>query len=85
LSANVKNYDPLISLDGGEDGLKCYRQIAEDINRVIGKNGRVVLEIGYNQAEDVIKIFESKDFIFLDKYIDINGLDRILTFESKKT
>ena len=85
LSANVKNYDPLISLDEGEDGLKCYRQIAEDINRVIGKNGRVVLEIGYNQAEDVIKIFESKDFIFLDKYIDINGLDRILTFESKKT
>ena len=85
LSANVKNYDPLISLDGGEDGLKCYRQIAEDINRVIGKNGRVVLEIGYNQAEDVIKIFESKDFIFLNKYIDINGLDRILTFESKKT
>jgi release factor glutamine methyltransferase len=85
LSANVKNYDPLISLDGGEDGLKCYRQIAEDINRVIGKNGRVLLEIGYNQAEDVIKIFESKDFIFLDKYIDINGLDRILTFESKKT
>jgi release factor glutamine methyltransferase len=85
LSANVKNYDPLISLDGGEDGLKCYRQIAEDINRVIGKNGRVVLEIGYNQAEDVIKIFESKDFIFLEKYIDINGLDRILTFESKKT
>ena len=84
LSANVKNYDPLISLDGGEDGLKCYRQIAEDINRVLGKNGRVVLEIGYNQAEDVIKIFESKDFIFLEKYIDINGLDRILTFESKK-
>mgnify|MGYP001591124156 FL=1 len=85
LSGSVKNYDPLVSLDGGEDGLKCNRQIAEDINRVIGKNGRVVLEIGYNQADDVIKIFESKDFIFLDKYIDINGLDRILTFESKKT
>ena len=58
---------------------------AEDITRVISKNGRVILEIGYNQADDVIKIFESKDFIFLDKYIDINGLDRILTFESKKT
>lgn len=85
LSGSVKNYDPLVSLDGGEDGLKCYREIAEDITRVISKNGRVILEIGYNQADDVIKIFESKDFIFLDKYIDINGLDRILTFESKKT
>ena len=82
---NVKNYDPLISLDGGDDGLKCYREIAEDINRIISKKGRVILEIGFNQAIDVIKIFESKEFMFLNKYTDINGLDRILTFESKKT
>ena len=82
---NVKNYDPLISLDGGDDGLKCYREIAEDINRIISKKGRIILEIGFNQAINVIKIFESKGFMFLNKYTDINGLDRILTFESKKT
>ena len=58
LSKGVKNYDPLISLDGGQDGLKCYREIAKDVNRIINKNGRVILEIGCNQAEDVIKIFE---------------------------
>lgn len=85
LANNVKNYDPLLSLDGGDDGLKCYREIAEDINRIISKKGRVILEIGFNQAMNVIKIFESKEFMFLDKYTDINGLDRILTFESKKT
>ena len=45
---NVKNYDPLISLDGGDDGLKCYREIAEDINRIISKKGRIILEIGFN-------------------------------------
>ena len=44
---NVKNYDPLISLDGGDDGLKCYREIAEDINRIISKKGRIILEIGF--------------------------------------
>ena len=85
LSKTVKNFDPLISLDGGQDGLKCYKEIAEDINRVINKNGRVILEIGYNQAHDVIKIFESKEFKLLKIYKDINGLNRILTFESKKT
>ena len=85
LSKTVKNFDPLISLDGGQDGLKCYKEIAEDINRVINKNGRVILEIGYNQAHDVIKIFESKEFKLLKIYNDINGLNRILTFESKKT
>lgn len=85
LSKTVKNFDPLISLDGGEDGLECYKEIAQDINRVINKNGRVILEIGYNQAHDVIKIFESKEFKLLKIYNDINGLNRILTFESKKT
>lgn len=85
LSKTVKNFDPLISLDGGEDGLECYKEIAQDINRVINKNGRVILEIGYNQAHDVIKIFESKEFKLLKIYKDINGLNRILTFESKKT
>ena len=85
LSKTVKNFDPLKSLDGGQDGLKCYKEIAQDINRVINKNGRVILEIGYNQAHDVIKIFESKEFKLLKIYNDINGLNRILTFESKKT
>ena len=85
LSKTVKNFDPLISLDGGQDGLKCYKEIAEDINRVINKNGRVIMEIGYNQAHDVIKIFESKEFNLLKIYNDINNLNRILTFESKKT
>jgi release factor glutamine methyltransferase len=85
LSKGVKNYDPLISLDGGQDGLKCYREIAKDVNRIINKNGMVILEIGCNQAEDVIKIFEKNKFKFLNKVIDINGLDRILIFESKKT
>ncbi|MDA9034880.1 peptide chain release factor N(5)-glutamine methyltransferase [Hyphomicrobiales bacterium] len=85
LSKTVNNFDPLISLDGGQDGLKCYKEIAQDINRVINKNGRVILEIGYNQAHDVIKIFESKGFKLLKIYKDINGLNRILTFESKKT
>ena len=85
LSKTVKNFDPLISLDGGQDGLKCYKEIAQDINRVINKNGRVILEIGYNQAHDVVKIFESKEFKLLKIYNDINGLNRILTFESKKT
>ena len=84
LSKGVKNYDPLISLDGGQDGLKCYREIAKDVNRIINKNGRVILEIGCNQAEDVIKIFEINKFKFLNKVLDINSLDRILIFESKK-
>jgi release factor glutamine methyltransferase len=38
LSKTVKNFDPLISLDGGQDGLKCYKEISKYINSVINKN-----------------------------------------------
>ena len=84
LPMDVKNFDPILSLDGGSDGLDCYRKIAKDLKKVINKNGVIILEIGYNQAYKVIKIFELLDFILVRKYNDINGLDRVLVFEIKK-
>ena len=81
LSNNVKNFDPLLSLDGGEDGLNCYRVIVKDLKRVINKNAIIIIEIGYNQSNSVEEIFKNNDFKLLKKYNDINGLDRVLTFQ----
>ena len=74
LPTDVKNFDPILSLDGGSDGLDSFRKIAKDLKRVINKNGVIILEIGYNQALKVIKIFESLDFALVRKYNDISGL-----------
>ena len=81
LSNNVKNFDPLLSLDGGEDGLNCYRVIVKDLKRVINKNAIIIIEIGYNQSKFVEEIFKKNDFKLIKKYNDINGLDRVLTFQ----
>ncbi len=81
LSNNVKNFDPLLSLDGGEDGLNCYRAIVKDLKRVINKNAIIIIEIGYNQSKFVEEIFKKNDFKLIKKYNDINGLDRVLTFQ----
>ena len=81
LSKNVKNYDPLLSLDGGDDGLNCYRVIAKDLKRIINKNAIIIVEIGYNQSISVIEIFKKNDFELIKKYNDINGLERVLTFQ----
>ena len=81
LSKDVKKFDPLISLDGGEDGLSCYRLIVKDLKRVITKNAIIIIEIGYNQSNSVEEIFKNNDFKLLKKYNDINGLDRVLTFQ----
>ena len=61
LPEDVKSYDPLLSLDGGDDGLNCYRSIAKDIKRIINKNAIIILEIGYNQCISVIEIFKKND------------------------
>ena len=81
LSKEVKNFDPFLSLDGGDDGLNCYRVIVEDLKRVINKNAIIIIEIGYNQSNSVEEIFKNNDFKLLKKYNDINGLDRVLTFQ----
>jgi len=81
LSKSVKIYDPILSLDGGDDGLNSYRLIASDLKRVISMNALIIIEIGYNQSLQVIDIFKKNDFKLIKKYNDINGLDRVLTFQ----
>ena len=81
LSKSVKIYDPILSLDGGDDGLNSYRLIASDLKRVISMNALIIIEIGYNQSLQVIEIFKKNNFKLIKKYNDINGLDRVLTFQ----
>jgi len=81
LSKSVKIYDPILSLDGGDDGLNSYRLIASDLKRVVSKHALVIIEIGYNQSLQVIEIFKKNNFKLMKKYNDINGLDRVLTFQ----
>ena len=81
LSKSVKIYDPILSLDGGDDGLNSYRLIASDLKRIISMNALIIIEIGYNQSLQVIDIFKKNDFKLIKKYNDINGLERVLTFQ----
>ena len=73
LDLEVKNYDPILALDGGVDGLDFYKKIYNNLNKLkIG--GKLFLEIGYNQAENLKKIFKNKKIKIIK---DFNNLDRI--------
>lgn len=78
LMPNVKDYEPKIALDGGLDGLDFYRIIAHEANRRLKDNGRIYLEIGSTQKEEIKKIFSSYTYICAIK--DLYGLDRGLVF-----
>jgi release factor glutamine methyltransferase len=53
LAPDVKDHDPRLALDGGQDGLDAYRAIAADARRLVVPGGFIVLEVGAGQAEEV--------------------------------
>ena len=84
LAKNVKDHDPLISLDGGNDGLDCYRAIASQSTNLVKDKGYILVEIGHDQAIEVEKIFGNNDFLLINKVKDYSKLDRVLIFTKKK-
>ena len=75
LDEDVKN-EPHIALDGGSDGLKFYKIIKSEINNFLNKDGYLILEIGYDQKEEVQKMFENSECIK-----DYAGNDRVIIWK----
>lgn len=84
LEPEVRDHEPRLALDGGEDGLDFYRMIAEDAWEHLKKNGCIMLEIGYNQKDAVKEILRQTEKY--DKIVgltDLTGKDRIVVASLK--
>lgn len=75
--------EPKIALDGGEDGLKFYTLIAKDAKRYLNSNGMLAVEIGYNQKNEVKKIFENEQYSKSICIKDLGGNDRVVICHKK--
>ena len=75
LEKKVKDFEPMLALDGGKDGLNFYRIIAKEYSNYLTDNGKLVLELGIDESEKVAALFEGKE-VEIKK--DYNGIDRIL-------
>ena len=78
LQNEVKNYDPILALDGGEDGCDSYRAIFSNIKYLLSKEGVIVLEVGYDILKTVKQIVKNSGFKVLKIYKDLLGVDRVL-------
>ena len=79
LGNEVVDYDPKISLTPGGDGLDSYRQIISNAREKLRKNGQLVLEIGYSQAEPVKKLLDGAGFSKIRVHKDLGSRDRVLS------
>jgi len=66
LSPEVKDYEPGLALDGGEDGLSFYRRIATEYKAYLKEDGVLILEVGAGQAKDVAALFGGEAEIITD-------------------
>ncbi|MCQ4698898.1 peptide chain release factor N(5)-glutamine methyltransferase [Paeniclostridium sordellii] len=78
LHTQVKDYEPYIALEGGEDGLDFYRTITEESLKYLKSNGILAFEVGHDQANDVCTIMENHGYKKIYTKKDLQGIDRVV-------
>lgn len=78
LQPEVRDFEPLNALDGGEDGLVFYRRLSEDLPRHLSSPGKAWLEIGAEQKDEVQKLFKNGVWTDCLAERDMAGFDRFI-------
>ena len=78
LMPEVRDYDPMLALDGGDDGLIFYRRIIGESGQYLKKGGVLLVEIGHDQGEEVYQIFSDNGFTDINVIKDLSGNDRVV-------
>lgn len=80
LDEDVKGYEPHLALDGGVDGLDCYRTIFNSLGGHLNPGALVLVEVGAGQADDVAVLGTGAGLRHLETCQDLAGIARIVCF-----
>lgn len=78
LMEEVKSHEPVMALDGMEDGLYFYKKICNEASDYLNDNGKIFFEIGYEQGDDVSEILRQNRFCNIEVLKDLSGNDRVV-------
>jgi release factor glutamine methyltransferase len=85
LPPGIRQYEPILALDGGKDGLRVIRRIISEAYTVLKPDGRLAIEIGYGQSDEVqnlaYKTGKYSDFFIIEDY---SGIPRVFCCSSSK-
>ena len=79
LQREVRNYEPAIALTPGGDGLSVIRQLILEAPAFLKTNGHLLIEIGFDQRDAVMKMVDEKIWKLVEIYADLQGIPRTLT------
>lgn len=80
LAREVKDFDPIGALDGGQDGLTAYRQLAPVLGAHLASGGVIFLEAGIDQCEAIRELFCAAGLHENGRKLDLSGHERIISF-----
>jgi len=84
LAKEVRDYEPIIALDGGEDGLEFYRRLISQTPFYLREGGWLLLEIGQGQSLRVSKLMEEGGHFLNPECIpDLSGIERVVKAQKK--
>ena len=78
LDSDVLKFEPILALDGGLDGLSVIRKVIKKSSELLKKNGKFILEIGFDQKNKVIKLLNNKGFYINSTVKDLAKNDRCI-------
>ena len=78
LDASVKDYEPHLALDGGEDGLDFYQTISGKWKDALAPGGRLYFEVGIGQADSVLRIMRAQGFGDIQIVKDLHDIPRVV-------
>ena len=78
LDASVKDYEPHLALDGGEDGLDFYQTISGKWKEALAPGGRLYFEVGIGQADSVLRIMRAQGFGDIQIVKDLHDIPRVV-------
>ena len=78
LDTSVKDYEPHLALDGGEDGLDFYQTISGKWKDALVPGGRLYFEVGIGQADSVLRIMRAQGFGDIQVVKDLHGVPRVV-------
>ncbi len=78
LIPEIWEYEPMVALDGGDDGLIFYRRIIKEAPAHLRREGKLLFEIGDTQGNDVSELMRNGGFTDVKVHKDLAGLDRVV-------